>query len=284
MKRQTLIIILAIVFLILLNATVFTVDETEQTVVLQFQKIIRVVKQPGLHYKLPFIQTAETFDSRVLQYDSDPSEIVTQDKKTLVIDNYARWRIVDPTEFYETVRNENGAQRRLDDVIYSDLRNELGKYTLNEIVSDKREDIMLAVTNLSNSRTDSIGVEILDVRIKRADLPEENEGPVYERMRAERHRQANLFRSEGEEEALKIRAETDKEKTILISEAYKTAEQVRGEGDAAALTIYADAYNRDPDFYQFMRTLEAYSKTLKTNTTVVLPPDSDFLKYLKAIR
>jgi len=284
MKKQAPIIIVVLAALILLNASVFTVDETKQCVMMQFQKIIREIKDPGIHFKIPFIQSVEYFEDRLLEYDSAPREIISSDKKTLVVDNYARWKIIDLTKFYETVRNENGAQARLDDILFSDLRNELGKYTLNEIVSDKREEIMQAVTKLSNDKCQQYGISVIDVRIKRADLPEQNERPVYERMRAERKRQANLYRSEGEEEALKIRAETDKERTILLSEAYKSAQIVRGEGDAVGLKIYANAYNQDPDFFQFMRTLEAYEKTLNEKTTLVLPPDSDFLKYLKSIR
>ncbi len=284
MTRNPLYFVIFIAIFLLLNSSVFTVDETQQGVVLQFQRIVKEVKEPGLYFKIPFIQSVEFFEGRLLEYDSAPKEIITKDKKTLVVDNYARWKISDPTKFYETVRNENGAQSRLDDVIYSDLRNELGKYDLVEIVRDKREEIMSVVTVSSNEKAQQYGIDVVDVRIKRADLPEQNERPVYDRMRAERKRQANLFRSEGEEEALKIRAETDKEKTIILSEAYKKAQQVKGEGDALAITIYADAYNRDPEFFQFMRTLEAYSVTLKTKTTLVLPPDSDFLKYLKTIK
>jgi len=284
MRKQTIIPIAIIAVLIVFNMSVFTIDETQQSVVLQFQRIVKEIQDPGLHFKIPFIQSVDVFEKRLLEYDSAPREIITQDKKTLVVDNYARWKIINPTRFYETVRNESGGQARLDDIIYSDLRNELGKFTLQEIVRDKREEIMKAVTTLSDEKCRQYGIEIVDVRIKRADLPEQNEKPVYERMRAERKRQANLYRSEGEEESLKIKAETDKEKTIIISEAYKTAEQIRGEGDAQALTIYANAYNQDAEFFQFMRTLEAYSKTLKNQTTLVLPPDSDFLKYIKSIR
>lgn len=282
--NRNLLIILGIVLLILINGSVYTVDETEQIAILQFQKIVKEVQEPGLYFKIPFIQSVDSFEKRLLEYDSAPREIITQDKKTLEVDNFARWRIVDLTRFYETVRNERGGQSRLDDVIYSDLRNELGKYTLTEIVRDNRDDIMQAVTKLSDEKSRQFGIQIVDVRIKRADLPEQNEAPAYERMRAERKRQANLYRSEGEEESLKIRAETDKEKTIIMSDAYMKAQQFRGEGDAIAAKTYADAYSRDPEFFQFIRTLDAYRQTLNDKTTIVLPPDSDFLKYLKSIR
>jgi membrane protease subunit HflC len=267
-----------------LNSLFYTVDETEQVVVVRFGEIITTDTEAGLKIKLPFIESVEVFEKRLLEYDAAPKEIISQDKKTLVVDNFARWRISDLKTFYERVRTENLAQNRLDEIIYSDLRNELGKYTFNEIISENRQDIMDQVAALSNVKTADLGIEIVDVRIKRADLPPENEAAVFERMRAERRRQANLSRSEGEEESLKIRAETDKQATIIQAEAYQISQQVRGEGDATALKIYADAYNRDPDFFQFMRTLEAYEKTLKDETTVVLSPDSDFLRYLTRIQ
>jgi len=270
--------------IIFLNSLFYTVDETEQVVILRFQEIVDTKTEAGLYFKLPFVESVEVFEKRLLEYDAAPKEIISQDKKTLVVDNFARWRISNLTTFYERVRTENLAQNRLDEIIYSDLRNELGKYTFSEIISENRQNIMDQVAILSNTKTLDLGIEIVDVRIKRADLPPENEAAVFERMRAERRRQANLSRSEGEEESLKIRAETDKQATIIQAEAYLVSQQVRGEGDATALKIYANAYNRDPDFFQFMRTLEAYEKTLKDETTVVLSPDSDFLKYLTRIQ
>ncbi len=284
MNKPMIIAALAVLVIIVISGGFYTIDESEQGAVLQFQKIIAEVNEPGLHFKIPFIQSVEKFEKRILDYDSDPKEIITQDKKTLVVDNYAKWQIVNIKTFYETVRNEGMAQLRLDDIIYSDLRNELGKYSFNDIVTNKRKEIMEAVTALTQEKCNQYGIRIIDVRLKRVDLPQQNEGSVFERMRAERNRQANLFRSEGEEEALKIRADTDKQSTIIMAEAYQQAESVRGEGDARALTIYANGYNRDTDFYQFMRTLEAYQTTLKEKTTIVLPPDSDFLKFIKGIK
>ncbi|MCP4726400.1 MAG: protease modulator HflC, partial [bacterium] len=258
MNKPILIAGIIVILVILAYGGFYTVDEAEQAVVLQFQKIITEVTEPGLHFKIPFIQDVEKFEKRILDYDSEPKEIITQDKKTLVVDNFAKWQIVDMKTFYETVRNESMAQLRLDDIIYSDLRNELGKYTFSEIVTQKRKEIMDIVTNLTQEKCNQYGIKVLDVRLKRVDLPQQNEAPVFDRMRAERLRQANLYRSEGEEEALKIRADTDKQRTIIMAEAYQQAETAKGEGDARALTIYANGYNRDPDFFQFMRTLEAY--------------------------
>jgi membrane protease subunit HflC len=272
----------AVAVLIALNLILFTVDETKQAVITQMGRPVRSIADPGLHVKLPYpVQTAHYFDDRLLVYDSAPTEILTEDKKNLVVDNYARWRIVDPLLFMQTVRDENGAQARLDDIIYSELRVELGKHDLQEVVSTAREQLMKIVTDRCDERARDYGISIMDVRIKRADLPEENERFVYERMRAERRRKANMYRSEGEEEALKIRAQTDKEKTILLAEAYRSAQETRGEGDAAATKIYAAALQADPEFYRFWRTLEAYRAALDTSTVLVLSPDSDFFRYLQ---
>ena len=282
--RLSGLVVLVIVAGVLLASSVFTVSEIQQAVVTQLGKPVRVVKEPGLHMKVPFIQQVTYFDDRLLDYDSAPTEVVTKDKKTLVVDNYSRWRITDPLLFLQTVRNEAGAQARLDDIIYSELRVDLGQSNLNEIVATKRKEIFTTVTERSNDKAREYGIRVVDVRVKRADLPVQNEKAVYGRMRAERHRIARQYRSEGKEEALKIRSETDKEKTILLADAYEKEQLLRGEGDAEAVRIYADAYKRDPDFFKFLRTLEAYKGALKEKTTVILPPDSDFLRFLKGAR
>jgi membrane protease subunit HflC len=275
---------LLLVAAVLIGFSVFTVSERQQAVVTQLGKPVRVVKDPGLHFKIPFLQQVTYFDDRLLDYDSAPTEVVTKDKKTLVVDNYSRWRIVDPLRFLQTVRDENGAQARLDDIIYSELRLELGLHTLNEIVAQKRREIFRKVTGRSNKKAKEYGIEVLDVRVKRADLPAENEKAVYDRMRAERQRIARQYRSEGKEQALRIRAETDKLRTIMLADAYEQEQRLRGEGDAEAIRIYAEAFQSDPEFYAFLRTLEAYRKSLKENTTVILPPDTQFLRFLKGSR
>ncbi|MCZ6700481.1 MAG: protease modulator HflC, partial [bacterium] len=196
-----------------LFSSLFTVSEIQQGVVTQLGKPVRVVKNPGLHFKLPFLQQVIFFDNRLLDYDSAPTEVVTKDKKALVVDNYSRWRIKDPLLMLQTVQNENGAQARLDDIIYSELRLELGLHSLIEIVASKRKEIFSKVTASSNEKAKEYGIEIIDVRVKRADLPPENEKAVYGRMRAERQRSARQYRSEGKEEALKIRSKTDKLRT-----------------------------------------------------------------------
>ena len=280
MKKGTLLIILIVAILFLANLSLFIVDETKQAIVLQFGKPIRAIKEPGLNWKLPFIQNVVFFEDRLLVYDAAPTEIITKDKKTLIVDNYARWKIIDPLKFLQTVRDLNGAQARLDDIIYSELRVDLGLFDMSEIVSEKREGIMKRVTEISNEKANTYGIEIVDVRIKRVDLPPENEKFIFDRMRAERERIAKQYRAEGQEESAKIIAETEREKTVILAEAYKTAQTLKGEGEAESIKIYAESFNQDPEFYKFYRTLEAYRLTFKDKTTVLLSTDSEFLKYL----
>ena len=280
MKKGTLIIILIVVILFLANLSLFIVDETKQAIVLQFGKPIRVIKDAGLQWKLPFIQNVVFFEDRLLVYDAAPTEIITKDKKTLIVDNYARWKIVDPLKFLQNVRDLNGAQTRLDDIIYSELRVDLGLFDMSEIVSERREGIMKRVTEISSEKANTYGIEIVDVRIKRVDLPPENEKFIFDIMKAERERIAKQYRAEGQEESAKIIAETEREKTVILAEAYKTAQTLKGEGEAEAIKIYAESFNQDPEFYKFYRTLEAYKMTFKDKTTVLLSTDSDFLKFL----
>jgi len=273
-------IVCLIVIAVVLAASVFTVDETEQAIVTQMGKYVRTVAEPGLGFKVPFLQSVHRFEDRILEYDAAAAPIITSDKKHLDIDNYARWRIIDPLKFYQTVRDEFGAQARLDDIVFSELREEVARHTLTEIVSVNREAIMEKVHEQCAKKAREYGIEVIDVRIKRADLPAEVARSVYERMKAERQRIAKKYRSEGEEEAVKIRAITDKEKTILLAESYRQAEKLKGEGDAEAIKIYAQAFEQDPEFFAFVRTLEAYKKSLASNTTIVLPSDSEFFEYL----
>lgn len=280
MKKGTLLIVLIVAILFLANLSLFIVDETKQAIVLQFGKPIREIKDPGLNWKLPFIQNVVFFEDRLLVYDAAPTEIITKDKKTLIVDNYARWKIVDPLKFLQTVRDLNGAQARLDDIIYSELRVDLGLFDMSEIVSERREGIMKRVTEISNEKASIYGIEIVDVRIKRVDLPPENEKFIFDRMRAERERIAKQYRAEGQEESAKIIAETEREKTVILAEAYKAAQILKGEGEAESVKIYAESFNQDPEFYKFYRTLEAYRLTFKDKTTVLLSTDNEFLKYL----
>lgn len=279
MKKSLLVII--VLGLIVFFTTVFIVDERQQVVILQLGKPVRTITEPGLYFKLPIpFQNAITFDDRLLEYDVAPEEVLSKDKKTLIVDNYVRWRISDPLLFLQTVQAIPNAVTRLDDIVYSELRQELGKHNMSEIIFETREEIMEIVTKASDKSTDQYGIEVVDVRIKRVDLPRENEESIYARMDAERQRQANKFRSEGEEEAQKIRALTEKDKTIILATAYKESQEIRGEGEAKALEIYANAFNKDPDFYEFTRTLEAYKKIIDKKTTLILPADSKLFKTL----
>jgi len=261
--------------------TVFIVDETEQVVVLAFGKPVKTITKPGLNFKLPApFQVAVTFDKRLLEYDVPPEEVLSMDKKTLIMDNYVRWRIVDPLLFLQTVQAIPTAKTRLDDIVYSELRQELGIHDMVEIITETRDLIMDKVTAASNEESEKYGIEVVDVRIRRVDLPSENEASIYARMEAERNRKANMFRSEGEEEAQKIRAKTERDKTVILADAYKISQEIRGEGEARALDIYASSFSKDPKFYEFVRTLETYEKVIDKKTTLVLPGDSKLFKEL----
>ena len=279
MKKPLLVII--VLGLIVFFTTVFTVDERQQVVILQFGDPIRTITEPGLHFKLPVpFQNIVTFDDRLLEYDVSPEEVLSKDKKSLIVDNYVRWKITNPLVFLQTVQAIPTAITRMDDIIYSELRRELGTHNMTEIITETREEIMEKVTENSDKATTKYGIDVIDVRIKRVDLPKENEQSIYARMEAERNRQANKFRSEGDEEAQKIRASTEKDKTIILAEAYKEAQEIRGIGEAQALEIYAKTFNKDVDFYEFLRTLETYKKVIDDKTTLVLPADSKLFKML----
>jgi membrane protease subunit HflC len=239
------------------------------------------VKEPGLHTKIPFVQDVILFEQRLLDYDARPAEILTSDKKNLVVDNFAKWRIVDPLKFYKTVRDVRGASSRLDDIIFAELRVELGRHDMVEIISELRSEIMAAVTERSDEASRQYGIEVVDVRIKRADLPQENERAVFGRMQAEREREAKLYRSEGQEQALKIRAIADRQRAILLAEANRKSQEIRGEADAQATSIYAHAYRQDEGFYSFMRSLESYRQALDEDATLLLTTDQEYLDYFR---
>lgn len=271
-----------VIAVFLLLQCLFVVDQTERAIVLQLGKPVGNADYgPGLHFKLPFIQNVIFFDARVLEYDAPAAEILTQDKKNMVVDNYSRWKIVNPLLFYRTVRNVQGGLSRIDDIVYSQMREALGRYTLTEIVAVERSSIMGEVTAKANVLLGEYGINIIDVRIKRTDLPQENQMAIYGRMQAERERQAKQYRSEGREEATKITTLADKQRAILLADARRAAEGARGEGEAAATAIYAQALSQDPDFYEFVRTMDAYKKTMKDQTQFVLTPQSEFFKYLQ---
>jgi len=284
MTKQGIMIGLVIVVLglLMLDASpFFVVDVTETAIVVQLGKPVRTILEPGLYAKIPFFEQVTSLPKRLLDYDSEPQDVITQDKKTLLLDNFAKWRITDPLKVYQNFQSERGARQRLHDIIYSELRVELGRHDLLEIVSTARAALMKVVTQRSNEKASAYGIEIQDVRIKRADLPQENEKTVFQRMQAEREQQAKQYRAEGAEEAQKIRSEAEKDREIILAQAYKESEELRGSGDAKAFHIYADAYRQDPRFFEFTRSMEAYKKAFNEKSTVIMSPDAEFFRYLK---
>ena len=280
MAKNIAVLIIAAI-LVTINLGVYTISMVEQAVITQLGKPVKNVDEPGLHFKIPFIQKITKFPKQLLDYDSAPTEILTKDKKNLLIDNYAKWRILDSLKLLQTVRDTNGAQSRLDDIIYSELRVELGRHNLIDIVSTTRDEIMKLVTKRTNEKAKEYGITVLDVRVKRADMPQEIANSIYNRMRTERERIAKEYRAQGKEEAQKIRAKTDKEKIVLLAEAYKKEQGIRGEGDAESIKIYAESLEKDPEFYSFIRSMEAYKILFKEKSTIILPPDTEFFRFLK---
>jgi membrane protease subunit HflC len=270
----------AAVALVILSQTFFAVPETHQAVVLQLGDYVATATTPGLHVKMPFVQQAVYFDRRLLSTDAPAQEYLTLDKKRVRVDHVTRWRIVDPLQFLVSVQTENGARARLDDVVFSEFRRTLASYNFDVIIADGRDPIVASVTNATKAQASTFGIEVTDVRIKRADLPKEVEPSVFARMQAERSREANRYRAEGDEQGAQIRASADRERVVLVAQAQEQAARTRGEGDAEAIRIYADALNRDPEFYAFRRRLEAYERVMSQGDVVILPSDSDFFTYL----
>lgn len=277
----TAIVVVVLGLLVVASSALFTVNQTQQVLVLQLGELKRVIKDPGLKVKLPFIQNVVYLDNRVLDLDPPAEEVIASDQKRLVVDAIARYRIVDPLKFFQTVGNEQGMQARLSRVVNGTLRNVIGNYTLLDVLSDRRAAIMTEIKGQVNGEMASFGIDVIDVRIRRADLPQANSEAIFQRMRSERDREAKQARAEGAEIAQRIRARADRERTVITAEAQKTSQIVRGEGDAQSVKIYADAFGRDPQFFAFYRTMEAYKKALGNgdNTSMVLSPDSEFFRY-----
>ena len=260
--------------------SLFTMNERQQGLVLQFGEPKRVIQSSGLHFKLPLIQNVVRYDIRILEYDLPIEEIIAVDKKRMLVDSFTRFKIVDPLEFYKTVGTESSVRNRLNSNVISSLRRIVGRVTLEELLSEERSKIMEDIRQEVNSEASRFGIEIVDVRIRRADLPEANSQAIYERMISERVREAKEFRAKGSEVAQKIRAEADKDKTVILAEATKKSEILRGKGESEAVNIYADAFEKDPDFYSFYRSMQAYGKVLgEDGTTMILSPDSEFLEF-----
>jgi membrane protease subunit HflC len=265
---------------VLVPQVLFTIDEREQAIVTQLGAYVRTITDPGLHVKMPFVQTVHRFDKRILATDADPAEYLTLDKKRLVVDYVARWQIKDPLAFFISVATLDGARARIEDIVFSELRQAISSQDFAPVTAEQREPTMEAVANAARMRTQAFGIDLIDVRIKRADLPREVQQSVFARMVAERGRIAKRYRSEGEEEAAKLRAETDKEREIILAQAYERSQRLQGEGDAAATAVYAKAYEQNPPFYAFIRTLEAYDDILTPETLLVLPGDAAMFRLL----
>ena len=277
-----LLILVVILAAVIGPQALFVVDETKVAVVTRFGEPRATIKNPGLNAKVPFAETVTYFDKRLLNFDAPAEPLLTKDKKTLVIDVYARGRIVDPLTFFRTLTNETRAQERVIGIVSSELRREIANDNQTEIIDATREIIMNRVRDTVSPIVREFGIEIVDVRIKRADFPDAIAESIYQRMRAERSRIANRDRAEGEEASLRIRATADRTAVEIRSEAQRNAQIVRGEAEAQAISIFAAALEEDPEFYRFQRSLEAYKKFLTTNTTVVLPADSDLFYFLQS--
>jgi modulator of FtsH protease HflC len=258
----------------------FIVHQNEQAIVLEFGKPVRIIHEPGLYWKIPVVQTVDYFDKRILDLDTASQEVTASDQKRLIVDAFARYRIVDPLLFYQTVRDERVVRSRLGPIVESSLRRVLGGSTFQDLVRDNRETLMKRIAQQVNDEGKEFGLEVVDVRIKRADLPEQNSKNIFDRMRAERQRQAAEIRAEGTGAANVIRANADRDVTVIKGDATRDGERIRGEGDAERNRIFAEAFGRDPDFFAFYRSMQAYEAGIKSSDTrMLLSPDGEFFKY-----
>lgn len=284
MKPNAFKALLAALAVVLLFGSVFTVNETEQALVLQLGEHKRTVQDPGLHFKLPLIQNVIYLDKRILNLDVPPQEVIASDQKRLVVDAIARFRIIDPLLTYQTRGNEAGAAEALTTQLSSSVREVLAKAGFSTLLSSERMAMMIQIRNSVNQAARSFGIEIVDVRIRRADLPAANSLAIFRRMNTEREREARELRAQGQEQALRIRAEAERARTVLLAEAERDAEILRGDGDSRATRIFAEAFGKDPAFFEFYRSMQAYRASLKPDTTtVILSPDSEFLKFLESM-
>ncbi|GAB4125941.1 MAG: protease modulator HflC [Rhodothalassiaceae bacterium] len=275
-------IILAIAAIIVASVALsglFTVRETEQALVMQFGRYVRTEREAGLHWKIPMLQQVNYFDKRILNLEAPAQELIASDQKRLQVDAFARFRIVNPLLTYQAVRNEAVAAAQLSTILQSTVRQVLGSESFKNIVSGDRAALMLRIRDSINLEAESMGIEIVDVRLRRVDLPDANSKAIFERMRTEREREAEEARARGREQAARVRAQAERERTVLLAEAERDAQRIRGEGDATAVKVYADAFGRDPEFFEFYRTMEAYRNALGgQGTTAILSPDSAFLE------
>jgi len=271
---------LLVVALIVAYSTLFTVYQTRQALVVRLGDPVRVVTQPGLNYKLPLIDTVIPIDNRILDLENPAQEVIASDQKRLVVDAFARYRIVEPLRFYQTVGTVERANQQLSILLNSALRRVLGEATLTQVVRDQREQLMARVREQLDNEAQAYGIDVVDVRIRRADLPEQNSQAVYQRMQTERQQEAAQFRAQGSQRSQEIRARADRDVTVLLADAQSKGEQTRGEGDGERNRIYAEAFGRDPEFFAFYRSMQAYEAGLKSSDTrMLLKPDSEFFRF-----
>ena len=274
------ILVLAVAALIIAYSALFEVYQTEQALVVRLGQVVRVVDEPGLHVKVPFIDNVIAIDKRILDLEAPAQEVIASDQKRLVVDAFARYRIKDPLRFFQTLGSKPAADSQLNILLNSALRRVLGEATFIQVVRDERAALMSRIRDLIDHEAANYGIEVVDARIRRADLPEQNSQAVYQRMQTARQREAAEYRAQGQQQAQEIRSKADREVTVLIADATSKSEQIRGEGDATRNKIFADAYNKDPDFFAFYRSMQAYDNGLKANDTrLLLTPDSNFFRY-----
>ncbi len=278
-KNLHIILVGAVILLFLASQSLYIVQQPEQAIVLQFGDPVRLVQDPGLKIKVPFIQNVVFYDKRLLNLEPPAQEVVLKDKKRLDVDTFSRYRIVEPLTFYKTVRNEYQAQNRLQEIVNSSARNVLATFTLKELLSEKRTEIMKQISDAVKADAEQIGVAVIDVRIRRADLPIQVSQAINDRMKTERIREAKGYRADGEKTAQEIRATADKKATITVANAEKEAQQIKGQGDKEATEIWNKATSVDPDFYAFYRSLEAYRNSFDGDTSLVLAPEGEFFNY-----
>lgn len=279
-SRHTFLAVILIALSIIIASSWFVVTQTQQAIVFQFRDVVRIIDKPGLHFKIPFIQTVAFFDKRVLAVDAPSQEIMMGEQKPLEVDAFARYRIVDPLLFFQRLGNERIARDRLSSLLNASLRSVFGTIKMATVLSPERDDVMAKIRDEVNTEGKDLGIEIVDVRIRRTDLPQKTGDAVFARMRSQREQEAEQIRSTGKQEALQITADADRQATIILAEAQGQAEKIKGDGDRRALEIMADATGKEPSFFAFWRSLLAYREALRPeNTTFVLSPDGEFFKY-----
>ncbi len=282
MNKLYVTIVAILATFILLSGSLFTVDQRYTAVVLQFGEAVRTIDNPGLNIKIPFIQNVRFLDKRILNVTAEEKELTASDEKRVIVDAFAKYKIVNPIRFIQTLNNYSGANLRLNKLLESSMRTVIGRVPLNTLLTEKRSDLMLQIRDIVHNEAISFGIKVIDVRILKSDLPYENSEAIYSRMQTERHKEAKQIRAEGEEAAARIESRANKEKQVILANAYMEAQEIKGLGDAESAKIYNLAYSKDPEFYQFYRSLIAYKASLsKDNTQFVLSPTSEFFKYLR---